>query len=256
MHADVHIGIQRVQAIACGQQLRSADILRAVEDLPLQVARIDRVEVHQPERADAGRCKVERGGRAQPSRANAEHARGLQPPLPVDADLGHDQVTAVALHLIVGQLRQGLLRDGHGRAAGHGRHDADHIAGAELGSLAIAIADVVVVHVDVHEATKLSVVGIQMAAQIAVARCEGRQDVADGASVGFDDVLLAGVRAQRRGNQDSVRHVLRSPWSNAERSSRSRQQVTSRGVPLATDTITYTKFGHAFSRSVCDGRAG
>ena len=32
--------------------------------------------------------------------------RGLQLPLPVDADLRHDQVPAVALDLVVGQRRQ------------------------------------------------------------------------------------------------------------------------------------------------------
>ena len=71
----------------------------AVDDLPLQVAEVDDVEVDEAERADAGRGEIERRRRAEPARADAQHARRLQPPLPFLADFGQQQVTAVALPL-------------------------------------------------------------------------------------------------------------------------------------------------------------
>ena len=48
----------------------------------------------------------------------------------------------------------------------------------------------------------------------------------------------------------------KSSWSKAERSSRRRHDVISPETPSRTETITYEKNGHAWSRSYCEGRAG
>ena len=61
-------------------------------------------------RADARRGEIERRRRAEPAGADAEHARGLQLALPLDADLRHDQMPAVALNFVVRQLRQRVRR--------------------------------------------------------------------------------------------------------------------------------------------------
>ena len=64
-----------------------------------------------PMRADAGGGQVHRRRRSESARADAEHAAGLQLALPVDADLRHDQMPAVALDFVVGQLRKLAVRD-------------------------------------------------------------------------------------------------------------------------------------------------
>ena len=103
---DVHVRIERVQAILRRRQLRAADVRRAVNDLPLQVAEVDDVEVDDADGADAGGGEIHRRRRAEAAGADAQHLRRLQLALPLDADLRHDQVPAVALDLVAGQLRQ------------------------------------------------------------------------------------------------------------------------------------------------------
>ena len=61
-----------------------------------------------PMRADAGGGEIHRGRRAEPARADAQHLRGFQLALTLDADLRHDQVAAVALDLVAGQLAAAL----------------------------------------------------------------------------------------------------------------------------------------------------
>ena len=55
--------------------LRHADAARRVEDLALQVRRVDGVGVDEAERADAGRREVERRGRAEAAGAEEQHLR-------------------------------------------------------------------------------------------------------------------------------------------------------------------------------------
>ena len=75
-----------------------------MDDLPLQVAEVDDVEVDDADSADAGGREVHRCRRAESAGADAQHAAGLQLALPVDADLRHDQMPAVAFDLVVGEL--------------------------------------------------------------------------------------------------------------------------------------------------------
>ena len=70
-----------------------------MNDLALQVADVDHVEVDESDGPDARGREIHRRRRAQPACADAEHARGLQPLLAFYADLGQHQVAAVALEL-------------------------------------------------------------------------------------------------------------------------------------------------------------
>ena len=79
--------------------LRLSDVGGAVNDLPLQVAEIDDVEVDDAERAHAGRGEIERRRRSETTSADAKHTRRLETPLSVLPDFRQQQVAAVALAL-------------------------------------------------------------------------------------------------------------------------------------------------------------
>ena len=55
---------------AGGVELRAPDVLRPVDHLPLQVAKVNHVEVHQAEAADAGRRQVHRRRATEAARAD------------------------------------------------------------------------------------------------------------------------------------------------------------------------------------------
>ena len=78
-----------------------------MEDLALQVRRVDDVHVDDAERADAGGGEVERGRRAEPAGAEQEHLRVEQLLLALLADLGEQQVAAVAVALLGRERRAG-----------------------------------------------------------------------------------------------------------------------------------------------------
>ena len=107
---DMHLGVDRGQAVASGLQLRAADVRRPMQNLSLQIAFVDVVEIDDAERADTGGGKIKRGGRPEASRTHAQHAPALDAALPIHADLGQDEVTAVALNLGVAQLGRSLGR--------------------------------------------------------------------------------------------------------------------------------------------------
>ena len=97
--------------------LRPADVALTVDDLTLQVGLVDGVELDDAESADAGGGEVHQRRRAEPARADAQHAGVLESLLPGHADVGDDQVAAVAAHLVDGQSlgwfdqrRQGHVR--------------------------------------------------------------------------------------------------------------------------------------------------
>src|SRR5262249_41513793 len=89
------LGIDRLQALLGGVQLGAADGGGTGQDLRLQVGEIDGVEIDEPEPADARGRQVQPERRAEPAGADKQDARRLQPLLPFDADLRHDQVAAV-----------------------------------------------------------------------------------------------------------------------------------------------------------------
>src|SRR5262245_2040395 len=74
-----------------------------MEDLALQVCLVDDVRVDDAEGADACGGEVERGGRAEPARPDQEDPGLQQLQLAFLADLGDQQVAAVACPLLRGE---------------------------------------------------------------------------------------------------------------------------------------------------------
>jgi len=103
VQADVEAGVEGQEFFSGTLDLGSAHVGGVVEDLALEVGDVDHVEVDQADRADARGGQVEGQWRTQAPRADAEDARGLEPPLARHRHLGHDQVAGVALNLVVGE---------------------------------------------------------------------------------------------------------------------------------------------------------
>jgi hypothetical protein len=137
-----------------------------------------------------------------------------------------------------GAAAPGLVRRrlNGGGAARHRRDDADRVAGLERRGLFLQIADVFVVDVHVDEAAQLSFAGVQMRAQVAELRREIRERLADGRAGHLHGVRLAGVGAQRGGDQN--RGHAKNSSSKADRSGSSRHDRRSPDAPPATATIT------------------
>ena len=104
VHVDFNVRVQRGQPSLGGFCLGLSHGLHPEEDLALQVAGVDRVEVHHPDASHAGCGQVEKQGGAQPARSNHQDAGGLELALPFDVELGNDEVPAVALELLFAEL--------------------------------------------------------------------------------------------------------------------------------------------------------
>jgi hypothetical protein len=100
-----YIGIQGSKGGARGVDLRRADGIGAVENLALQVREIDVVRVGDGEAAQAARREIQRRRATKAAGADDQRARGPQPLLPFDPDLGKKDVAAVAEELLVVQLK-------------------------------------------------------------------------------------------------------------------------------------------------------
>ncbi len=92
----VDCGIQRGELLLGRIEFLAAHVARGVQDLPLQVAGIDDVEIYQSQRANAGCRQVERQRRAQSACPHAQNPRGLQLLLALDAHFRQDEVPRVA----------------------------------------------------------------------------------------------------------------------------------------------------------------
>ncbi len=100
---DFNLRVDGVQSRACRFDFPRADRVGAIQDLALQVGEIDLVGVGQRQPADSGCREIE--GRRAAEAAGADDQRGCraQPFLPLDADLGEQDVPAVAEELLVVQ---------------------------------------------------------------------------------------------------------------------------------------------------------
>jgi hypothetical protein len=74
-----------------------------VNHLTLQVAEIDDVEIDDADASNPRRGQIQPRGRAKSARTDAEHAALLELLLPVDTDLRHDEMPAVAFDFVVGK---------------------------------------------------------------------------------------------------------------------------------------------------------
>mgnify|MGYP006866090249 CR=1 FL=1 len=64
----------------------------AVQDLPLEVARVNDVEVDDAERSHSRRCEVEPHGGAEADGAHEEDTGVLEPALPLHPHVGEEEV--------------------------------------------------------------------------------------------------------------------------------------------------------------------
>src|SRR5215204_6097171 len=98
---DLDVRIDIAQTIARAFDLATAEIFGAVNDLSLKVRLFNHIEVDDADAADTGCREIHSDGRAESASSDHQHARCFQFSLPLHADLGHDQVTAVAQDLLV-----------------------------------------------------------------------------------------------------------------------------------------------------------
>src|SRR4030095_10363 len=95
-----------MQAIACRFQFSPTDVLRSVKNLPLKIGKIDIIEIDNPDGPNAGGCQIKRGRRSESSGADAQDARSFESTLPFGCNLGHDEMTRVALQFVNVQLHR------------------------------------------------------------------------------------------------------------------------------------------------------
>ncbi len=100
---DLDVGVEGVDRDARRLDLALADPVGRVDDLALEVADVDDVEVDEADRPDARRGEVERGRRTEAAGADEQRLRAEELRLAGRADLGDQQVAAVALLLLGGQ---------------------------------------------------------------------------------------------------------------------------------------------------------
>ena len=74
-----------------------------MKNLPLKIGQIDVVEIDNAEGADAGGCQIKRGRRSESSGADAQDSRSFESILTLGCNLGHDEVTRVALQFFNAQ---------------------------------------------------------------------------------------------------------------------------------------------------------
>src|SRR5207247_1662202 len=98
---DVDPRIDAFDGLLGGFSFVAPDVLGAVDDLALEVGAIDRVEIDQPETADARSGQVHGDGRTEPASADAQDAAGTDFLLARQADLGQDQMSRVTAYLFV-----------------------------------------------------------------------------------------------------------------------------------------------------------
>ncbi len=100
---DLHMRVQPLDEARRRNRLARADILRAEDDLPLQVRQRDMVVVDDADGADAGGGEIGEQRRTEPAGADHQHPRALQPCLSGAADLRQHQMAGIALDLGVAQ---------------------------------------------------------------------------------------------------------------------------------------------------------
>ncbi len=172
-----------------------------MDHLPLQVGKIDHIEIHDADPPDSRRRQIHAQRRTQPARADHEHLGALQLELAFHADFRHDQVPAVTEDFLFrkrGRLRR---RFHHRRSARDARDDRDGVAFLHGSGFLFQITDVFVIDIHVDETAQLAFVAVKLAAQILVFGREFAENLADGGAAQFDGVMFVGVLPQRSWNE-------------------------------------------------------
>ena len=97
---DVDIGVEHCQRLLGRVDLAIADPVDVVQDLTLQVRRINIVHVDDADRADPGGSQVHRRRRTEPACAEHQHLGFEQFLLSFDTDFREQDVALVAVHLL------------------------------------------------------------------------------------------------------------------------------------------------------------
>ena len=100
MDPHVDIGIVRLECLVCGFRLGPANVVVLVQNLALEVGHIHRVKIDDADCAHARKGQIDGYGRAKPARADDQHLGVEHLALSGAANLRHNDVPAVALHLV------------------------------------------------------------------------------------------------------------------------------------------------------------
>jgi hypothetical protein len=107
MFDDLHVGIERVDGILSAIQLRSANVLSAVQKLALKVGQINAVKVDDAELSNARCGEVHRCWRSQPSSSYKQHFGGKQLFLSCASDVWKNYVPRISVDLIIRKSEHG-----------------------------------------------------------------------------------------------------------------------------------------------------
>ena len=99
-----NVRVRVVQAVARRFQLWSADIFCSMQNLALQIRKIDFIVINQTDCSDTRRGQIERGRRTEPTRTDAQNARRFQPTLSGERDFRHDEMPRIALNFFGTQI--------------------------------------------------------------------------------------------------------------------------------------------------------
>ena len=84
----------------------ASDVIGAVNNLALQIGKIDRVKIDDANFADAGRGQVHGDGGAEAARADADDAGGANFFLPGQSDFRQNQMARIAANFVIVQLHK------------------------------------------------------------------------------------------------------------------------------------------------------
>src|SRR5213083_835221 len=104
MQFDVDLRIDVAQSVSRRFQFAATDVLCPVKYLPLQIRKIDVVEIDNANCSYTCCRKIEGGRGPKPAGADAQNACCLQPALPISCHFGHDKVTRIALQFLSAQV--------------------------------------------------------------------------------------------------------------------------------------------------------
>ncbi len=101
MGNQLNLGIDRAQALERRIDLAHADTVGVMNDLPLQIGQVDRVEIRQMQLPDTGGGQIQRHRRTETAKADNQHATVLELQLPVDVDVLQQNLPAVAQQFLI-----------------------------------------------------------------------------------------------------------------------------------------------------------
>ena len=158
------LGLMAFSESSAESSFGRANVVGPVNHLALQIAGLDHIKVHDPQRPHARRRKVHSQRRAQSSRTDTQHTRGLQFQLALFAHLRQNQVSRISRHLFRSQRTAAELEVAAMGAPpaidGMIDSESDSLTGAF--SLLRDVTNVFVVQIHVDEGSQLSLFRIKM----------------------------------------------------------------------------------------------